>query len=335
MDEKTLNEGIKVFISGLYRYKEQELNLIATSKEVNKVILDFQRKGILDGIASHDITTLVKNKYTFLVSEILKKDFDLMLFKDYDKHDFYPANFFVGMILEHYVIMMSEIQDCFIEFLKHLEKFDKRLVVVSKKRLRVLRSVLEGKMFYEFDDCAMIYHNEVIELYRALQDKINDFYKESPLEDYPSVVEYRLKRSIEKADGNKEKLTDSFATCYDIDIDFLRYIGANKKIPMIKELYLKYMGILDLDTSGIADNPNEKYFASNQPNIFDPTKYLHMSAIELSQEVLELELLTVKKILPEESYASLRDIFESTGLLGTSDDNNQTVTSPQTANIKK
>lgn len=335
MDEKTLSEGKKTFINGLYRYKKQELSLIAISKEVNKIMYGFHEKGILDNLPIHDITTLVKNKYTFLVSGILKKDFDLMLFKDYDKLDFYPANFFVGMILEHYVIMMEELQDYFIKFLESLEKFDKRLVVVSKKRLRVLKSILEGKLFYEFDECAMSCYNEVIELYRTIQDKINDFYKESPIEDYPSVVEYRLKRSVEKADGNKDKLTESFAMCYDIDLDFLRFIGASKQIPKIKELYLKYMGFLELDTSGIIENPNERYFVSTQSNIFDPSPYLRMSAIELSQVALELELQTVKTILPEESYKSLKDIFESTGLLGNQEDNGENITGPQVGNIKK
>lgn len=335
MDEKTLSEGKKTFINGLYRYKKQELSLIATSKEVNKIMYGFHEKGTLDNLPIHDITTLVKNKYTFLVSGILKKDFDLMLFKDYDKLDFYPANFFVGMILEHYVIMMEELQDYFIKFLESLEKFDKRLVVVSKKRLRVLKSILEGKLFYEFDECAMSCYNEVIELYRTIQDKINDFYKESPIEDYPSVVEYRLKRSVEKADGNKDKLTESFAMCYDIDLDFLRFIGASKQIPKIKELYLKYMGLLELDTSGIIENPNERYFVSTQSNIFDSSPYLRMSAIELSQVALELELQTVKTILPEESYKSLKDIFESTGLLGNQEDNGENITGPQVGNIKK
>lgn len=335
MDEKTLSDGKKTFINGLYRYKKQELSLIATSKELNKIMYGFHAKGILDNLPIHDITTLVKNKYTFLVSGILKKDFDLMLFKDYDKLDFYPANFFVGMILEHYVIMMEELQDYFIKFLEALEKFDKRLVVVSKKRLRVLKSILEGKLFYEFDECAMSCYNEIIELYRAIQDKTNDFYKESPIEDYPSVVEYRLKRSVEKADGNKDKLTESFAMCYDIDLDFLRFIGASKQIPKIKELYLKYMGFLELDTSGIIENPNERYFVSTQSNIFDPSPYLRMSAIELSQVALELELQTVRTILPEESYESLKDIFESTGLLGNQEDNGENITGPQVGNIKK
>lgn len=316
MDEKMLKDGIIVFLQGLYYYKLQEENLLESSRKANDIIKAFHDKGVIEDLSTKEILPMLKNKFTFLINELEKIDVDLIFFKDYDNEELYPSNYFVGMILRHYARKLVEIQYSLIDFLNCLEAFDERAIKISKRKFSVLITILEGKDFYEFDNEACEAIQKAKEKYFTYKDLLDDFYKESPLTDYTKFVEKRFCDCLKEGVTDKDSFLKNLKSIYEIDVDFLRFIGYPKKINELHSIYLRYLNEAGLDTSWIVEEPKERYFVRKQSKIFDPKPYLNLSAGEISNKVIEICLPELsEKVKTGEDNTDIKNILRSVGII--------------------
>lgn len=316
MKVTNLKKGKKTFLSQLYYYKEKECMLLDCIKDVKKFMDKFHAMGVATDIVIDDSSNLIANKYTFLKGSFLRSDMDLVFFRDED--ELYPANFFAGCILEHFVLKIDDILAALEAFCIESEKFDIRAVeITTNKKFRVLISVLSGKKFYDFDEVAKAALDDMRDKFQVFKNELDDFYKEDPFYDYPQVVEYNLRKSLENIEGlDKDKLTSVLTSFYEIDVDFLRKIKKEREIYLVRKLYLKYMSEAGLDTSGIVEDPVNRYFTVKHHDVFDPTEYLDMNMAELSRALLILEFQEAGDILNDkDAYNSLKNILSDVGIV--------------------
>lgn len=316
MSDEILKNGITTFLSGLYKYKENEAYLIESSKSINSLIDFHQKNGLLPELTKRDITKLVSNKYNFLIHDILKHNFDLVFLRDNDDEELYPANFFVGVILTHFSSRINDIQASFSLLIDEIEKFDYRMDKVSKKRLRMLASLLKGNNLYDFDEESRLCAEKILAFHKTCLDKIDAFYREDIIGDYHKIVEEKLAKGFDNISHKDEfELVDTIVTIYELDIEFLRSVEEYDQIEKVRCAYLKYMEEHNLDTSRILDNNTTGLFIAPQKNLFDPTPYLHMSLSEISQEVFRREMENVQNFFSPTEFDKVRDILGDVGII--------------------
>lgn len=314
MSEKELRDGKIGFLTGLYQFKVLEETLIKCIKDLSVWIEEYHKIQVLENIPTKDLSKMITNKYMFLLNDLKKCNFDLMLFYDEESDSLYAPNFFSGMILKHFSIRLNRIHACLAELIDTCDELDKRLCIMEKRKLRILLSIIEGKKYYSFDKKAVECENKITEKYKELIDELNIYYNESIRDNYINLVEEKLKGSFENLPNNLEKFAEDLETIYEVDVDFLRFIGREEEIKRVRELYIKYMSSKGLDTSRIVESIETRHFISPKPEIFDPNQYLHSNAGELSRAVFELEAANIEQFFDMKNYDNLRSILKEVGI---------------------